>query len=307
MAKSGKNLEKLVRRIESYLLPIGFNVNSNDRIYNDEGVQVAEFDVEITGKLGSTDIKWLIECRDCPSDGPAPGSWIEQLVGRRDRFQFNKVTAVSTTGFSPGALKYAQESGIETRLVNSITVEDIWNWFRISELTYLDDHAHLHDVKLYFSDQLTSTEIQSIKKLLDKLTLNTPAFYSVKIGQIFTALSMFQLLLQKHPEVFSSAKSNPEGILYKFKVKLPTGENGFQINTENGTHQVLGIDFTAELTRNVHTFPIDSLFEYRATNKGGVIAQTARFQVDIKNERYEIDFEKINYTYELKISIERKE
>lgn len=36
-------------------------------------------------------------------------SWIEQLVGRRARFGFNKVTAVSITGFATGAAEFASK------------------------------------------------------------------------------------------------------------------------------------------------------------------------------------------------------
>ena len=112
MANDGKQLERLVAFVERTLLPHGFEVKTDTRMYNDAGVQIAEFDVEIRGRLGSTDIAWLIECRDRPGQGPSPGSWIEQLVGRRSRFGFNKVTAVSTTGFAEGAVGYARDEGI---------------------------------------------------------------------------------------------------------------------------------------------------------------------------------------------------
>jgi hypothetical protein len=113
MKSDGKQLEALVSYVEKTLLPQGFDVKTNERVYNDEGVQIAEFDVEVRGKVGSTRIAWLIECRDRPSQGTAPGSWIEQLVGRRIRFGFNKVTAVSTTGFAEGVFDFAQREGIE--------------------------------------------------------------------------------------------------------------------------------------------------------------------------------------------------
>lgn len=107
MTSDGKQLEALVSFVEETLVPQGFSVNTNTKVFNDEGIQVAEFDVEVRGKVGTTDIAWLIECRDRPSQGAAPGSWIEQLVGRRARFGFNKVTAVSTTGFAAGAEEFA--------------------------------------------------------------------------------------------------------------------------------------------------------------------------------------------------------
>lgn len=100
MTNSGKHLEEFVKQIESFLLPQGFTIDSRERVFNDEGIQIAEFDIVIEGKVGSAPFKMLIECRDRPSDGPAPGSWIEQLVGRRSRFDFDKVVAVSTTGFA---------------------------------------------------------------------------------------------------------------------------------------------------------------------------------------------------------------
>jgi hypothetical protein len=67
MTSDGKQLEGLVSFVEKTLLPQGFNVKTNERVYNDEGIQIAEFDIEARGKVGSTDFAWLIECRDRPS------------------------------------------------------------------------------------------------------------------------------------------------------------------------------------------------------------------------------------------------
>jgi hypothetical protein len=134
MDRSGKQLENLVQEIERLLLPEGFNVDLNQRIFNDDGVQIAEFDIVITGRLGSTSINWLIECRDRPSDGPAPASWIEQLVGRRGRFKFDKVIAVSTTGFVKGAQEFAAQEGIILRTVRRIT--DLGSDFKVQGITH---------------------------------------------------------------------------------------------------------------------------------------------------------------------------
>lgn len=109
---SGKELELLVQEIERSLLPSGFDVALNKTESNQAGDQLAEFDIVISGRLGSSLVKWLIECRDRPSQGPAPGSWIEQLATRKTRFKFDKVIAVSTTGFAKGIvdLQTAKES-----------------------------------------------------------------------------------------------------------------------------------------------------------------------------------------------------
>jgi hypothetical protein len=81
MAQDGRQLEGLVAFVERVLLPQGFEVRTNERIFDEDGMQIAEFDIDIRGKIGSTEIAWLIECRDRPAGGAAPGSWIEQLKG----------------------------------------------------------------------------------------------------------------------------------------------------------------------------------------------------------------------------------
>lgn len=134
---SGKELERLIQEIERSLLPNGFEVVLNKTEFNETGDQIAEFDIVISGRLGSSLVKWLIECRDRPSQGPAPGSWLEQLAGRKRRFKFDKVIAVSTTGFAEGAREFAESEGISVRSVDRIS--EIGADFNIQEIRY---YAH---------------------------------------------------------------------------------------------------------------------------------------------------------------------
>ena len=120
MSKSGKELESVVAKIEKLLLGSGYSVKVNEKIFDENGCQIAEFDITLEGTIGSTKFRWLIECRDRPSQGPAPGSWIEQLSGRKNRYQFDKVIAVSTTGFSPSAIEAAKELNVVTRQVSTV-------------------------------------------------------------------------------------------------------------------------------------------------------------------------------------------
>lgn len=50
MTSTGKQLEDLVREIEKYLLPDSFEVTSNERIFNDEGVQIADLILKLLAK-----------------------------------------------------------------------------------------------------------------------------------------------------------------------------------------------------------------------------------------------------------------
>jgi hypothetical protein len=158
MDSKGKQLERLVALIEKLHLPEGFEITTNERVY-DEGIQIAEFDIEIRGQLGTTELRWLIECRDRPTEGPAPASWIEQLVGRRSRFGFNKVTAVSTTGFAKGASDFAKSKGIETREVKALTPEHFADWLIMRSIVQIEQSGRLEHAT-FVIDENESPELQ---------------------------------------------------------------------------------------------------------------------------------------------------
>lgn len=132
--KTGKPLEELVKMIEQFLLPEGFKVESREKIFDESGVQIAEFDLVVSGCLGSSTIRWLIECRDRPAGETEPGSWIEQLAGRKQRFNFDKAFAVSTSGFSKSARDCAERFGIILRTVKNIN--EIASDFKILGFQY---------------------------------------------------------------------------------------------------------------------------------------------------------------------------
>lgn len=134
MDKTGKELEELIAGIEAQMLPQGFKVEPRQRVRDGSGDQIAELDIVISGALGSSTVNWLLECRDRPSEGAAPVSWIEQLVGRRERFGFDKVFAISTTGFSKAAVDFAKTKGIVLRTVMRLT--DIKDDFKIQAMVY---------------------------------------------------------------------------------------------------------------------------------------------------------------------------
>jgi hypothetical protein len=61
---------------------------------------------------------------------------------------FNKVTAVSTSGFSRGALEVAGRLGIETRTVTDASPADFASWFRVQTLAIAHQVAELDVVTI---------------------------------------------------------------------------------------------------------------------------------------------------------------
>jgi hypothetical protein len=83
-----KSLEWLVSLIEEQGVPRGFGVNTRKPVFED-GVQIAELDIVVTGKVGTTTFKGLIEltaedvCGCLPIYSPLLIRDATQLVGVR--------------------------------------------------------------------------------------------------------------------------------------------------------------------------------------------------------------------------------
>ncbi len=157
----GRRFEQLVTWIESHYVPRGFKVDTRVPVLDDEGKLVAEFDILVTGRIGTAPCELLIECRDRPSDGPAPASWIEQLIGRRTRFRLSKVMAVSTTGFTPGAVAAARDARIELRELQGLSYEDVCAWLPMNVPLVMRD-AWFHAVRVEINGDGAQSEERSV-------------------------------------------------------------------------------------------------------------------------------------------------
>jgi hypothetical protein len=303
MQNDGKQLEALVAFVENKLLPAGFKVTTNKGIFNDEGIQIAEFDIEISGKVGSTEFKWLIECRNRPTTGTAPGSWIEQLVGRRTRFGFNKVTAVSTTGFAVGASKFAIEQGIELREVMSINPEEFTDW--LFPVCLIERHTTLENALFVLDKSEPEQKRQALATLLSSVDGSTAILKSSKTGEMTTAASAFSLAAEGVTGLFDDLKENgPER-----KVRLHanyTDDDHFVIETSKGSIQISAIVFEGELRLRVTHVPLIATAEYRRTDSGEVISQVASFApMSMLGMNFSTEVHKITETGEMHIIARR--
>lgn len=276
MSSDGKQLEALVAFVEKTLLPEGFKVSTNERIFNDEGIQIAEFDIEIRGKVGSTEIAWLIECRDRPTSGPAPGSWIEQLVGRRTRFGFNKVTAVSTTGFAVGATTFALEQGIELREVKNLAPEEFSDWLFIRHLCHIERRTDLLSALFLLDKSEPEVRQLALKDLLSSIDGHAAILKSSKTGETTTVAMAFAAAVEGVGGLFDDLEENyPEK-----RIRLYadfTDEDYLVVETGEGPIRLHAIDFDGELRLKVTQIPLMVTAEYRRTTTGEVISKIASF------------------------------
>jgi hypothetical protein len=300
--KDGKQLEGLVAFVEQNLLPQGFEVKTNERVFNEEGIQIAEFDVEIRGKLGSTAIAWLIECRDRPCSGPAPASWIEQLVGRRDHFGFNKVTAVSTTGFAVGALEYAKRAGIELREVKSVTPEE-FRWIVCKEITLVRQAAELSSAQLMIDESEVQDRRDALNRVVAAALNETPILKSIKTGAVVSAPVAFLGAVEREGNLFDGLEENGPGRRVHLYAIYPDADH-YVVDTDLGPIRIRAIDFQGELRIERSGMPLSMTNRYEHISDGSVISQVAAFTpIDLQGAHYSLELHRMGEDGEIHILI----
>ena len=277
MAADGKQLEALVSFVEKTLLPQGFDVKTNERVYNDDGIQIAEFDVEIRGKVGSTSIAWLIECRDRPGDGPAPGSWVEQLVGRRTRFGFNKVTAVSTTGFATGAIEFAQSQGIELREVKGLNPEEFTGWLVVRNLQHIERVSGLRHATLLVGEEESEKRKRALLEIISSASGDATFLKSSKTSESISPASAFLAAVGGVRTLFDDLVPNGPEKNVHLHVTYANDEDHFVVETPIGAIRVQAIVFEGELRITKTLVPLTVTAEYRHAETGQPISQLAAF------------------------------
>ena len=297
MKTDGKQLEALVAFVEKTLLPQGFDVKTNHRIFNDEGIQIAEFDIEVRGKVGSTNIAWLIECRDRPANGPAPGSWIEQLVGRRSRFGFNKVTAVSTTGFSAGAVEFAKSEGIEIREVKALIPDEFADWLLMRDFHFIEERTSLDHALILIDPNEDAQKQEELAKIISSVNSDALILKSLKTGEFLSPNMAFLGAVSKIGHLFDDIEPNGPGKKIKLHVSYPNESDRFVVETRLGEVHVHGIIFTGKLSVMHRLIPLTVTAEYRKVENEEPISQVALFEPQkIHGSKFSLEMHKLEET-----------
>jgi hypothetical protein len=278
MSNTGKELENLVKTVEKILLPQGFKVSLREKIFEDE-IQIAELDITVSGRVGTTLFTWLIECRDRPSEGPAPVSWIEQLVGRRARLNFNKVTAVSTTGFGQPAIDYSRKEGIELRNVADVDIseESISKWFKVRTMLFSNSHGALKHVSFVLPPQVNSEQLSNFNLLLQRINTTDLILIHTGSGEKLSISDAFRDVMTKVPQIFTGIKPGDPPKNRKLEINYPYHQSKYKVNIEGIDIDILKILFDADFSIIDSEIPISQISEYTNILEGNTIAQSIRF------------------------------
>jgi len=291
MDTNGKQLERLVALIEKLYLPEGFEITTNEKVY-DDGVQIAEFDIEIRGRLGTTEVRWLIECRDRPTEGPAPSSWIEQLVGRRGRFGFNKVTAVSTTGFAKGASDFAKREGIETRQVKALTPEDFADWLVMRSIIQVEQSGRLEHATFVIDENESPERQEAFRATISAKGTSEEILRWIETNKTYRAASAFEAAISEKPEAYDDVvPGQPKPLT--LTVSYPDDRAHFVVDTSTGPVRVRQIIFRGALTITRKEIPLSGTVEYAHAASGESISQSASFEFEALNAKLSFEMHKL--------------
>lgn len=156
--------ERQVQRIHELLEASAAEVTWNDRISDpDNPEQHRQVDVTIRRGQHLT----LVECRQHTS--PQDVTWIEELIGRRQSLGANAVVAVSSSGFTSGALAKAHRYAVGTRDLLELTEEEVRSWGRSVALTlFFYQYSDLTIGLVFNNDSLVRLDPENLR---DELAL----------------------------------------------------------------------------------------------------------------------------------------
>lgn len=162
MTEASDAFEQQVHRVYELLVDSGAKVTWSDHVPDpDNPNQQRQIDVTIRrdGKL------ILVECRKhkCRQDV----KWIEELIGRRISLRADTVIAVSSSGFTAGALRKAKSHGVFPRGLGQLTDAEIKNWGRQMALTlFFYQYSNLEVFLLFDRSSIPKLDTDALKSEL---------------------------------------------------------------------------------------------------------------------------------------------
>lgn len=143
-----KQFERLVARIEADAGPLGLKVLSPDRIPCKITGRLREVDASVRTTIGTTNVLITIECRKRRPKQDV--TWIEQLATKKHAIGASRTIAVSSSGFSDGAVTAARYHGIDLRRLTDVSTDEINRLMRLDFVLFTHKRCALARVALRF-------------------------------------------------------------------------------------------------------------------------------------------------------------
>jgi len=300
--RKGRDLEILVKNIESIISKDDVAVKSPDYIYGVVSKRNREVDVSLRSKIGSVEILVIIECRKRGRIQDL--TWIEQLDNKRKDVLASKAIAVSSKGFSSGAITVAKNLGIGLRESLNLTGKDIENWFKPTHLKLFHLHGDLIEAIIFLDDELAFE-----KPIIDELNVqirkrpNEIFFIKLKDKKRVSILDIWKMVLNQI-QIQEREKFGLEKIIKTISVNFTNPGDHLQIEIQKEFIEIKRIDFTGILHIQTRDIPISNIQSY-TENGDREIAQTIQFNFKEGEFNTELSIHKLLEQDQITISIQK--
>ncbi len=274
MTTNGQSLEKLVEVLEKMDMA-GAEIKTRDKIYDKVAKEPREVDVSVRFRKGSHDFLIIFECRDRKrKNGP---DWIEQITQKTRDLGANKVIAVSSSGFTQGAIEKAKQHNIKLRTLEEITPQEIFDWFipksipvrrpyfDVKQLQFIEKEFKLETLaKLTtFFNKFGEEQIQNHKFILLK-GVQEPG----SIKDLFSTI--------KWETFFADITCSGKKVLKKIEVYPENRDTGFQLLIDDEQITIDHFVITVELWIEETEIDIHSIKGYKVDEK--TLSQIIKFE-----------------------------
>jgi hypothetical protein len=269
MARRGRDLERLAAFLEKSLGPKGIQVTSSDFIGGKVSKSKREIDVSLRSRVGSTEVLVIMECRDRVEIEDV--TWIEQIAKKMEDVSADKAVAVTSVGFTSGAVNAAKMYNIELRTFEEINPEEVLLWFEMKDFEIHKQRCNLLRCEIHLRGEISELPKEFIAKVTPPMNIRLPIFRRKKDGQLISLENLWNSLPQQ--EVFSNIGEQKK--VRRLHINL-TGEGILQIPNSPDPLEIDYVDIVAELWIEVEKKPLKSVKFYKEEDK--VIAKTADFE-----------------------------
>jgi hypothetical protein len=239
--------QKLILRIHQQLAPVGINVTVEESGFTEEPSSGAprETDVKIIMQTPSGTEHVAVECRDHARAQEV--AWIDSLIGKYIDLGFDKVIAVSSSGFSSTALAKAQKFKIECRSLEEVLGVD-WpaEFIKLGVVTV--EHQ-LVDLQFGIKCDPPLTERDELNDVVIASDGSEHAGYSAMMK--WMEIQARDHFLSKRAETFRVLADYDN----RYRIEIERGPNNAFVVHEGTRHSILRLTLacTVVTTRTKHT------------------------------------------------------
>ena len=212
-------------------------------------------------------------------------------------FPFDKITAVSTTGFSKGARRQAKETGIELREVSSLDPSSFEWLSRFEGFSNCERRFNLQNLNFQLNPEWSAEMVDAVNAVVAaadvaKLRFRAPDGTELSPAQVFLSAA------QQIPEIANAVLEVDKPRPVQFPARYAP-DDCFHVLTELGPAPISELIFTGEISLHVSVIPMESTREYRSVDGGSVISQVASFQtIPVMHMKMALEMHKLSATGE---------